>query len=114
MNFNPRAALIYNPFDESALKLIYGTAFRAPNFFELRNPVDAPNIKPEKVTTYELVYEQGIAKHLRSSIAGFYNEADDLIVFEGGHYQNISGADGEGVELALEGSGANGIRGRGS
>ena len=30
--FNPRLALIYNPFTTSTLKAIYGSAFRAPNF----------------------------------------------------------------------------------
>src|SRR6185369_17058198 len=99
---NPRAALIYNPFSESTLKFIYGTAFRAPNFFELRDARFASSIVPETITTYELVYEQGIAKHLRSSVAGFYNQADNLIVFEGGRYVNIPGADGGGVELSLE------------
>jgi outer membrane receptor for ferrienterochelin and colicins len=32
---NFRAALIYHPFDKTNLKLIYGTAFRAPNLYEL-------------------------------------------------------------------------------
>jgi iron complex outermembrane receptor protein len=110
--FNPRAALIYNPFDESTFKFIYGTAFRAPNFFELRDRRFASSIKPETISTYELVYEQGIAKHLRSSVAGFYNQIDDLIRFEGGRYLNIEGADAKGVELSLDAAWASGIRGR--
>ena len=87
--FNPRLALIYNPIGQAVFKAIYGTAFRAPNFFELTAPRPA-NLKPETIATYELVYEQGIGNHLRSSVAGFYNQIDDLIVFNfsNGYYQN--------------------------
>src|SRR5207249_11753617 len=80
--FNPRVALIYNPFGQSVFKAIYGTAFRAPNFIEVNNA--SMNLTPETIATYELVYEQGIGEHLRSSVAGFYNEIDGLIAFTNG------------------------------
>jgi outer membrane cobalamin receptor len=32
---NPRAALIYNPWDKTTFKFLYGQSFRAPNLFEL-------------------------------------------------------------------------------
>jgi outer membrane receptor for ferrienterochelin and colicins len=80
--FNPRTALIYNPFGQSVFKAIYGTAFRAPNFFEMYDYGTPASLKPETITTYELVYEQGLlGNHLRSSVAGFYNQIDDLIAF---------------------------------
>jgi len=62
--------LIYNPFETATLKAIYGTAFRAPNFSELIDP-RFQDIDPEEITTYELVYEQQIGRHLRSSLSGF-------------------------------------------
>jgi iron complex outermembrane receptor protein len=108
--FNPRLALIYNPTPESTLKAIYGTAFRAPNFLELSNP-GFQGLDPEEITGYELVYEQNITRYLRSSISGFYNQMDDLIVFESGNFRNIN-LDTKGVELALKGGWTNGIRGR--
>jgi outer membrane receptor for ferrienterochelin and colicins len=110
--FDPRVALIYNPLEGSTLKAIYGTAFRAPNFTELSDP-RFQNIRPEKITGYELVYEQEIGKHLRSSLSGFYNQMDNLIVFNSGNYTNFN-AQTKGLELALEGFWANGIRGRAS
>jgi len=114
--FNPRLALIYNPFPQSVFKFLYGTAFRAPNFFELRRNLSAPvyNVQPETITTYELVYEQGIGNHLRSSVAGFYNQIDNLIRFnsEAGRYENLSGAEAKGVELSLDGFWASGVHGR--
>jgi len=113
-NFNPslspRAALIYNPFRQSTFKFIYGTAFRDPNFVELSDP-RFQDIKPEKITSYQLVYEQGIRQNLQSSISGFYNRMDDLIDFENGSYTNFN-VDTLGTELALEGKWGNDIRTR--
>ena len=51
--------------------------------------------------------------HLRSSLSGFYNQMDHLIVFNSGNYTNFN-ARTKGLELALEGSWADGIRGRAS
>jgi outer membrane receptor for ferrienterochelin and colicins len=109
---NPRVALIYDPFEKTTLKAIYGTAFRAPNFIELSDP-RFQNISPENITSYELVYEQGIGKNLRSAISGFHNEMEDLIVFANGRYNNLN-AESTGVELALEAGWTNGLKGRAS
>ena len=107
---DPRVALIYNPFEKSTFKFIYGAAFRAPNFSELSDP-RFQAIKPEEITAYELVYEQQIGQHLRSSITGFYNQMNNLIVFNSGSFTNFN-AETEGLEMALEGFWANGTRGR--
>jgi len=109
---DPRLALIYNPLPGSTLKAIYGTAFRVPDFEELSDP-RFQEISPERITSYELVYEQDIARHLRSSLSGFYNEMRHLIVFDNGMYTNLN-AQTKGLELALEGSWAYGIRSRAS
>ena len=108
--FNPRVALIYHPVPESTLKAIYGTAFRAPNFLEMALSPSG-QLQPEKITSYELVYEQDIAQHLRSSLSGFYNQMDGLIIFESGRFVNFN-AQTKGMELALEGFWTNAVRGR--
>jgi outer membrane receptor for ferrienterochelin and colicins len=107
--WSPRAALIYDPFTQSTFKLIYGTAFRDPDFFEL-SELASLNIKPqpEKITSYEMVYEQGIGRFLRSSVSGYYNRMDNLIDFENGSFTNFN-ADTLGTELALEGKWTDGI-----
>jgi iron complex outermembrane receptor protein len=107
--WSPRAALIYDLFPQSTFKLIYGTAFRDPDFFEL-SELASLNIKPqpEKITSYEMVYEQGIGRFLRSSVSGYYNRMDDLIDFENGSFTNFN-ADTLGMEMALEGKWENGI-----
>lgn len=109
-SFSPRAALIYNPFDQSTFKVIYGTAFRDPNFLELSDP-RFQDIKPEKITSCDLVYEQGFLNYLRSSVSGYYNRMDDLIEFQNGTFTNLN-ADTFALELALEGKWPNGIQTR--
>ena len=114
---NPRLALIYSPVEKSVLKAIYGTAFRAPNFFERNLESPSRELDPETVTSYELVYEQGIGDHLRSSVSLFYNEIDDLISLQpdplgGSSYQNVEGAEARGIETELEGKFPWGLIGR--
>jgi outer membrane receptor for ferrienterochelin and colicins len=109
---DPRVALIYSPLEKSTFKAIYGTAFRAPNFLELSDP-RFQNIHPEEIRSYDLAYEQGIGRNLRSSLSGFYNQMNDLIVFENGSFGNVN-AETKGLEFALEGNWASGLRGRAS
>jgi iron complex outermembrane receptor protein len=101
-SWSPRAAIIYDPFRQSTFKFIYGTAFRDPSFFELSELAQSINPQPEKISSYELVYEQGIGRYLRSSVSGYYDRMDNLIDIEDGSFTNIN-ADTLGLELALEG-----------
>ena len=111
-SWDPRLALIYNPFEKSTIKAIYGTAFRAPNFIELSDPI-FPNVGPEKITSYELVYEQQIADSMKASLSGFYNRMDDLIFLQNGSFTNFN-VDAKGLELSLESIWASGVRTRAS
>jgi outer membrane cobalamin receptor len=81
---NPRVALIWNPVPAAALKLIYGTAFRAPNAYERDYVAPGvakanPDLVPEKIQTYELVYEQIVERNLRFSALAFQNRIKNLI-----------------------------------
>lgn len=107
---NPRVALLYDPVETTTMKAIYGTAYRTPNFLELA--LSPPGkLEPEDITSYELVYEQELGRHLRTSISGFYNRMNDLIVFQNNSFANFD-ADARGLEMALEGNWVGGIRGR--
>jgi iron complex outermembrane receptor protein len=99
-SFSPRLALIFDPIGQTTLKFLYGTAFRTPNFLEMSDP-RFQDIESEKITSYELVYEQGFGEQLRSSMTGFFNEMEDLIIFQSGRFANIN-AESVGTELALE------------
>ena len=110
---NPRAALIYQPVAATTLKLLYGTAFRAPNAYELYyvatgyDPAQR-NLAPEEITTYEGVVEQQLTKWLRFSASGFYYQVDKLIgqVVNSGNglltFRNLDDAIGYGAEFELE------------
>jgi outer membrane receptor for ferrienterochelin and colicins len=98
-DWSPRAALIYNPWQPSTFKFIYGTAFRDPNVLEVGNAAD---VHPEKISSYQFIYEQGINRFLRSSVMGYYDHMDDLIGLDSsGLYSNFD-AHTLGAELALE------------
>ncbi len=121
---NPRVALIVTPQEKSTIKALYGTAFRAPSPFELyyqSPPTNAsnPDLKPEKIKTYELVYEQYLADRFRATAAGFYYEITDLIdqtetqLGSGvSVFRNLGKVKSRGFELELENKWANGVEGR--
>lgn len=127
---SPRLALVWNPAEKTALKALYGTAFRAPNAYELYYH-DGPftqkapgDLDPETIRTYELVWEQYLGDHLRGVLSGFYYEIEDLIVFtedpgdltEDGVpllvFANRGGARAKGIEAELEGKWPGGVEGR--
>ncbi len=120
---NPRLAIVYSPLEKTTFKLIYGSAFRAPNAVELyyKGGLDFklnPNLKPETIRTYELVCEQLIGDNLRATAVGFYNKIKDLITLTVDPsdnmfvYENIGGATAKGLEFELEGKWENGLSGR--
>lgn len=94
---NPRLGLIWNIADVTAFKLLYGTAFRAPNVYELYYTSPGtqkanPDLRPEKITSYEFVIEHQPWHNFRitadaydNTINGNINQitdpADNLLVF---------------------------------
>ncbi len=116
---NPRLALIYNPLEKSAIKLLYGSAFRIPNDFEryYQSLVNLPNpaLKPENIKTYELVYEQYLGERFRASISAYYYDIKNLISqaqVVPTFYQNTGEVTARGFELELDNKWASGIDGR--
>ncbi len=80
---NPRAGLIYSPWEPTAFKFVYGQAFRAPNAYELyyvsTGSIANPDLRPETIRSYELAWEQRFGPHWRASVSLFWNDVDDLI-----------------------------------
>ena len=81
---NPRAGVIYTPYSSGTIKLLYGQAFRAPSRYEYDYtdiyyylPNDA--LDPEKLYTYELVFEQSIRQNLFLSVSAYLTDIDNLI-----------------------------------
>lgn len=86
---NPRAAVVYLPTEKLTLKGLYGTAFRAPAFFELNRIelneiegnrlIENPDLGPEKIGTVELQAIYRVSPSLSVSLNLFDNEVDDVI-----------------------------------
>jgi iron complex outermembrane receptor protein len=119
---NPRFAAIYNPTPSSAIKALYGEAFRAPNPYEryyYPDQADRPMLRPETIRTYELVYEQYLNSIYRLSLSGYSYHIDGLITQVAAtdawpYYDNIDDVRARGVEVELEGTYPNGTILRGS
>jgi iron complex outermembrane receptor protein len=121
---NPRLALIYNPLKKTFIKLLYGTAFRAPNVYEFyyqdggNTSKSNPRLQPEKIETYELVWEQYLGNSWRLVTSGYYYKIKDLISQETDPqdglliYNNIEEIQARGVELGLEGKWGKFLEGR--
>jgi outer membrane receptor for ferrienterochelin and colicins len=121
---SPRLGLVYDLFDQTTLKLLYGQAFRAPSAYELyyQNPgigqKPANNLDPGTIRTYEAIVEQRLNRSLQASACGFHyvledlvdaavDPSDGLLVF-----QNLGEVRARGVELALRGRWEQGLQSR--
>jgi len=119
---NPRGALIWNPLKTTTLKLLYGQAFRAPNAYEFSYAAPQfrvnPDLRPEKVKSYELVLEQAVTSKLQLNASVFYNQIDDLISqqFDAAtgqfFFDNGGLAETKGGSIELEAKLPKGIKGR--
>lgn len=116
-HLSPRAGFIIKPLTESTVKLLYGQAFRAPNVFELYyqsiTPSAStykpnPDLKPEILTTYEVVWEQEITPIVKSKVAVFHYKIKDLITQEEDpadgslQFRNTERVKSDGLEVGME------------
>jgi outer membrane receptor for ferrienterochelin and colicins len=117
---NPRLGLIYAPWESTTFKLLYGTAFRAPNvyerFFPLGDLPPDPRLDPETIQTYEAVWEQYLPGNLRFSASGYYYHIDDLISVDDATllFVNAGEVDAVGAEFEAEWQHRTGVRLRAS
>jgi outer membrane receptor for ferrienterochelin and colicins len=122
---NPRAALIYSPWQTTTFKGLYGQAYRAPNAYEFDyTSIGYANnhaLEPETIRSYELIWEQQLSKPLRLTTSLFYNQIENQIIqvdesansAVGGYiFRNLGSTDVKGVETELEARWASGLRGR--
>jgi outer membrane receptor for ferrienterochelin and colicins len=108
---NPRAALIYTPWEKTSFKFLYGQSFRAPNFFELYYAAPGneanPSLRPETVKTTELVWEQYFANHFQMTTSAFYYPIHSLITEQLDHvtgnavFTNAQSLNMRGLDFAL-------------
>jgi iron complex outermembrane receptor protein len=104
--------LIWQPVEPTVFKLLYGQAFRAPNAYEsyYSGTGSEPNLnlRPEKISTYELDYEQKLPYRVNFSASTYYYHIHDLIDQQLDPangliiYQNVRDVDAVGAEFELE------------
>ena len=80
--FSPRVGLIFQPVNDTALKLIYGEAFRAPSAIELKGSSFAQgssDLKPENMKNIEFGFVRS-AEQWELEWTLFHSQWDDRIV----------------------------------
>jgi len=117
--WSPRAALIYSPSSSTALKLLYGEAFRAPNEYERNYSSDFfrpgnTGLRPEEIATTEIIWEQRVGRGSRLVTSLFHYRLNDLITQvrtpEGiVHFENVGAVTSDGMEIQIESRLANGL-----
>ena len=122
-HLSPRLAVIAEPRDGTVVKLLYGSAFRAPNEYELYYfAVPRPALRPETIWTLEAAVEHALGSSLRATGSVFSNRIKDLITIdtdeagEAGDYvfRNLGRIRSRGAEVALEARFSHGVVGRSS
>jgi outer membrane receptor for ferrienterochelin and colicins len=121
---NPRLGLIYHLFHPTTLKMLYGTAFRAPEPFELTPDFasydDNLHLRPETIRSVEGIVEQRLGQHFTLTGSVFHNWINNLITLEtvasdgNSIYLNSGKVVATGVEVEMDGRLAGDLRGRAS
>ncbi len=110
---NPRVALVWTTSLNLTTKFLYGSAFRAPSFAEMRvtnNPANLgnSNLTPETIDTYELAFNYHANSELQYGVSFFAYDWQDIVQFlpdEGATTrtaQNIGEQQGYGFEVEFE------------
>lgn len=120
-DLSSRLGVIYQPTKKTAIKLLYGDAFRSPTvyeaYYQMTGENTGPALLPERIHSYEAVLEQELRPNLRLTVTGFFNRIDDLIERQPGpngevFYGNGDSVNTGGAELELEARGPYNIRTR--
>jgi iron complex outermembrane receptor protein len=111
---NPRLALVWDARQDLVVKLLHGRAFRAPSLVEEYpgvNPtqVGNPNIKPETITTDELVFAWQPQLNLQTNLTLFQTRERNIIQYvrtaanlANAKVENLGGQTGRGLELEVQ------------
>jgi outer membrane receptor for ferrienterochelin and colicins len=119
----PRLGLVYRTVNDTAIKALYGEAYRAPNLYELyyaTEQIQRPQeLEPEVARTTELVFERRIGRLVRATATAYHTRSSGLIdpdYTDGGSivYMNKESARSTGVAFEAEARWSSGLLMRGS
>jgi outer membrane receptor for ferrienterochelin and colicins len=120
LQFNPRLALIWNPLQTTTVKLLYGSAFRAPNIYErdlnTAGNVANPGNEEEHIRTYEGVVEWRSQDGVRLTGSVFNNNFKQVLTQDAltDQFVNTGKFTAWGCDLGAEKKWANGRSVKGS
>lgn len=105
--FNPRLGAAWQIDPHNTFKLMYGEAFRAPTFAELYNKnnpalVGNPDLKPEKIKTFELGFHNTSVTNLKASLSLFQSTISNIITTSGATYVNEGETTTRGIETEIK------------
>jgi iron complex outermembrane receptor protein len=117
----PRLGLVYRTDADTAIKALFGGAYRAPTVYEsyyYPDPLGRP-LRPEHLRTSEIVYEQYLGGTLRLTATAYVTHASRLISQVQGqddlyYFLNGDAAESRGVEAEAERRWSSGVLLRGS
>ena len=113
----PRVGLVYRTDADTAVKALFGEAYRAPTVYETYYYPDpfGRTLRPERLRTSEVVYEQYFGGTLRFTATGYVTQAKNLISQGAQYYfENREQARSRGIEVEAEHRWTSGILLRGS
>jgi iron complex outermembrane receptor protein len=104
----PRLGLVWSAGDATTVKALFGTAFRAPNEYELHYYDTTGALRPERIRTFEVVVERRLAPESRLVATAYSNRIDGLLSLRSDaagelYFANMEKVRADGAELALEG-----------
>jgi iron complex outermembrane receptor protein len=110
LQLHPRIGLIWDITPSITTKLLYGSAFRAPNVYERDLDIPAfgfaknPNNKEELVYSYEAIVEWYAGNGLKLLGTAFYNDLEKVLVQDpdSGQFVNTGAYHTYGFELGVE------------
>lgn len=111
---SPRVGIIYNLTTAQTFKLLFGKTFRRPNLYETyyedpaTNFVRSQGLTPERIRSYEFVFQNRFYADAILSLSAYYNEMRYLIdVMEDANsgeqmYKNSGNINSYGLELVFD------------
>jgi outer membrane receptor for ferrienterochelin and colicins len=122
---NPRLGLVYHLLRSTTAKVLYGSAFRAPEPYELFPAFGSfyesnRALQPETIRTIEGLIDQGLGDRFSVEGSVFQNRISNLItlntdpITQRSVYQNLESARSTGVELELNAKLVGSLRARAS
>ncbi len=80
---NPRVALIFRPYARGNLKVMGGTAFRAPSIYELyyrsATQEESGGLRPERIYSGEVEFSHRLSTTWTALVSGYANYLENLI-----------------------------------